>query len=395
MAAAAALAKDATSIPLTVAKMPPLSWPRSAPLPRARSWRAFAFAFLVTAASTAGAGTVDPPSQASNAAAPAPAPELASPVEPAADASIVGVARAETSQPPRPDVSLRGILFRVTTPAAAAARLAAAEAAVIAVSDAVQPPPAASYLFGTIHFGSDEELGLTQAALEAALSPTTTLVNETAMATDQDALLDRYRWLPSEEPLSTLISADSFAMARSLLPQVPAATLERMKPWMVLALLEARGEQVGEQTLDVRLQRMADARGLRVVHLETLEDQLRALDCVPTQAQALVLDERLKAPWIVREMSERALRHYRERDLGAWLADVDRMVGLGAHGKVIETRARRCLLEERNARWLPTLLPLLDGGGCYVAVGAIHLVGEHGLLAALARAGYHVQAEPL
>ncbi len=384
--------------------MPPLSWPRSASLPRARCGRAFALVVLIAAAPAAAAGAVDPPAQTSTQEVVAPVPEPPSqPGEAAADAATVDAARPEiaitalASQRPQPDASRRGILFRVVTPSAAAAMLAAAESAVIAGSDATQPlsAPAASYLFGTIHFGSDEELGLTQEALAEALSSATTLVNETGMAAGPDALLDRYRWLPSEQPLSTLISVDSFAMARSLLPQVPVATLERMKPWMVLALLEARGEQVGEQTLDVRLRRIADERGLRVVHLETLEDQLRALDCVPTQAQALVLDERLKAPWIVREMSERALRHYRERDLGAWLADVDRMVGLGAQGKAIEMRARRCLIEERNARWLPTLLPLLDDGGCYVAVGAIHLVGEHGLLAALARAGYRIEVEPL
>ncbi|MEZ0475502.1 TraB/GumN family protein [Luteimonas sp. B3_2_R+30] len=347
--------------------MLPSSWSRSVLLACACCLRALASVVPIAASPAVWAGTGDPPPHARQPEIMAPAPERS------------GV-----------DASPRGILFRVVAPAAE-------EMAVIAGSDVLQSSstPAPSYLFGTIHFGSDEELGLSQESLAAALSPATSLVNETDPVPVSDALLDRYRWLPPERPLSALISIDSFTMARSLLPQIPAPTLERMKPWMVLALLEARGEQVGEQTLDVRLQRLAEARGLRVVHLETPEDQLRALDCVPTEAQALVLDERLKAPWIVREMSERALKHYRERNLGAWLADVDRMVGLGAQGKAIEMRARRCLIEERNARWLPALLELLEGGGCYLAVGAIHLVGEHGLLVALARAGYRIEAQEL
>ncbi|NZA28602.1 TraB/GumN family protein [Luteimonas sp. SJ-92] len=394
MAAAATLAKDAVSLAFPVAMMPLLSWSRSALLVCACG--VGALAPVAPAAALPAVWTVGQPETVP------PVPQSA-PVVPAAEAAPA-TADPQTGETADPgtgiavpdqdrtgmDASPRGILFRVVAPVA--------EEATVAVGADVPhslSAPAPSYLFGTIHFGSDEELGVSQESLAASLSPATTLVNETDPMPLPGTLLDRYRWLPPEQPLSTLISADGFTMARSLLPEVPAPVLERMKPWMVLALLEARGERTGEHTLDLRLQRLAEARGLRVVHLETPEDQLRALDCVPVEAQALVLDERLKAPWIVREMSERALGHYRERNLGAWLADLDRMVGLGEQGKAIETRARRCLIEERNARWLPALLPLLDGGGCYLAVGALHLVGEHGLLAALVRAGYRVEAQEL
>ncbi|MGH8079427.1 MAG: TraB/GumN family protein [Lysobacter sp.] len=293
-------------------------------------------------------------------------------------------------QPQPPSSPSHGILFRIVPPQAPAPPADAS------APDAPPPPVRAnSYLFGTIHFGNDEELGLSPELLASALSSSSTLVNEIDLAAAGDGQLDRYRWLAPEQSLSALISADSFAMAQSLLPQVPPQTLQRMKPWMVLALLEARGEQAGAQTLDDRLQRLASERGMRIVHLETAEDQLRALDCIPSESQALVLDERLRAPWVMREMSERALVHYRGRDLDAWLADVDRMVGLDGETKDIEMRARQCLIEERNQHWLPELLALLDQGGCYIAVGAIHLPGQHGLLAALVNAGYRIEAEPL
>lgn len=286
-------------------------------------------------------------------------------------------------------VPSHGVLFRIVAPKTPAS---AADASATA---APPQPRANSYVFGTIHFGKDEELGLSSERLTSAMSSSSTLVNEIDLSLPGAGNLDRYRWLAPEQSLSALISADSFAMAQTLLPQIPPETLQRMKPWMVLALLEARGEQAGEQTLDDRLQRLASERGMRVVHLETAEDQLRALDCIASETQALVLDERLKAPQVMREMSERALTHYRGRDLGAWLTDVDRMAGLSTQGQDIEMRARRCLIEERNQRWLPELLALLDQGGCYIAVGAIHLPGENGLLAALVNAGYRIEAEPL
>ena len=184
-------------------------------------------------------------------------------------------------------------------------------------------------------------------------------------------------------------------MARSLLPSVRAQDLQRMKPWSVLALLEARGESGGEATMDARLQRAAVAAGKRVVHLESLEQQLQALDCVPASEHAQVLDERLRASWILRIESAQAMAWYRARNLEGWLADIDRMDGLSEPAKAIEQRARRCLLEERNARWIGQLQTLIQDGPCLVAVGAIHLVGVDGLISALRREGYRVEAEPL
>lgn len=306
-------------------------------------------------------------------------------VEPAAAAPAVAAPAPDLPASEPVPLPSQGVLFRVLPPATAPDTSA----------DPTQPPPAPSYLFGTIHFGSDAELGLDPAMLAAVLAPASTLVGEVDVDAVPDPALDPYRWLPDTQPLSSLIDADAWAMARHLLPDVAPATLRRMKPWVVLALVEARGEPLGEGSLDVRLQRLAQARGLPLVQLETLEDQLRALDCVPSDAQAQVLQERLKTPWVLREMSQRALAHYRGRDLGAWLADIDRMPGLGDAARAIEQQARRCLIEDRNARWMPALLALIATGGCTVAVGAIHLPGKDGLLAALARAGYRIEAQPL
>ena len=71
------------------------------------------------------------------------------------------------------------------------------------------------------------------------------------------------------------------------------------------------------------------------------------------------------------------------------------MEGLSEDAKAIEQRSRRCLLEDRNARWIGQLETLFQDGPCLVAVGAVHLVGPEGLLAALRRDGYKVEAMPL
>lgn len=327
------------------------------------------------------------------------------PVEQEAPAQAVGAVAADAGQPRgavllADGMRVRGVLFRVTPPAAVTlpAEAVSDPAATPAASPpavAAPAPPGASYLLGTIHFGTPAEQGIDYAELEKIADGTETFVNEADIDEAWKPEYDGYRWLPVEQPLSSMIGKERIATAHALLPSVRAQDLERMKPWSVLALLEARGESGGDATMDARLQRIAAARGKRMVHLETLEQQLQALDCVPAGEHARVLEQRLQTSWILRIESAEAMAHYRGRNLEAWLASIDRMEGLDEDARAIEQRSRRCLLEDRNARWIGQLETLFQEGPCLVAVGAVHLVGVDGLIAALRRDGYKVEALPL
>ena len=337
---------------------------------------------------------------------PAPATVDAAPVPSDDPASAPAVAPALPTAAPVADVPrLRGVLFRVTPPTPALLPAEIEQAAVTPAGDAAASvpatpapavsPPRPSYLLGTIHFGTPEEQGIDYAQIEQLMGETETFVNEANLDEAWKSEYDGYRWLPVETPLAGMIGKDAITQANALLPQVRVQDLQRMKPWSVLALLEARGESGGEATMDARLQRMASGAGKRLAHLETLEQQLQALDCVPASEHSMVLAERLRGSWILRIESAEAMAFYRGRNLDAWLASIDEMEGLGEQAKAIEQRSRRCLLEDRNARWLGPLETLFQDGPCLVAVGAVHLVGQDGLLTALRRDGYRIEALPL
>ncbi|HWS78438.1 MAG TPA: TraB/GumN family protein [Thermomonas sp.] len=322
----------------------------------------------------------------------------------AGDAAVASIAPV-----PSHAAGMRGVLFRITPPQPAAlpAEALQAQGAPVAATDdpasaatpvapaSTLPGPRASFLLATIHFGTPEEQGIDYTQLERTLAEVDTFVNEANLDEAWRPEYDGYRWLAPETPLSAMVGKDGFEKARALLPGVRPQDLDRMKPWSVLALLEARGESGGEATMDARLQRIAAAAGKRVLHLESLEEQLQALDCVPASEHVRVLDERLRASWILRIESAQAMAWYRARNIDAWLADIDRMEGLSEGARAIEQRSRRCLLEDRNARWIGQLETLFQEGPALVAVGAVHLVGTEGLLAALRRDGYLVEALPL
>ena len=56
--------------------------------------------------------------------------------------------------------------------------------------------------------------------------------------------------------------------------------------------------------------------------------------------------------------------------------------------ETIETK----LLTERNARWIISMKELLAKNSTFFAVGALHLVGDDGLIKQLKTAGYTVEA---
>lgn len=277
--------------------------------------------------------------------------------------------------------SQRGILFRVIAPAVPDGKRAGATSA--------------GYLFGTIHFGSAQEQGIDFGQLVPLLAPPVTFVNEADVDSRWQPAFDRYRWLPPGKSLKAWLGEKGLADAGELLPNIARRDLQRMRPWAVLALLEARGEHDDGAGLDARLQHVAAGAGLRIVHLESLEQQLKALDCVPPAEHATVLAQRLRKPWFLQMDSAEAMAAYRNRDLGAWFANIERMDGLDAAAREIEQRARVCLIEDRNARWFGTLEEVFRSGPAFVAVGALHLPGPDGLIARLRAAGFTVEPMPL
>jgi uncharacterized protein YbaP (TraB family) len=297
----------------------------------------------------------------------------------AASASVDDPSEADSAAPAWR--SWRGVLFRLTPPLDADA--------------AAESPAISSYLFASIHYGALDELDLDAEALRAVMATTRTLVDEADAGARFDAASDRHRFLALPETLPRLIGAKAFDDLLPLVPEVPVDRLKKLKPWVVLSVLESRGEIASPDNLDGQISRWADEAGLRRAHLETLAEQMSALDCVPAREQAQVLARRIEAPWVLKEQSLRVLGYYRNRDLPAWLDEIDAMTGLDAPAKLIESRAKDCLLDQRNRKWITQLDALLRAGSCFVAVGAMHLTGESGLLMQLVQRGYHLSVEPL
>jgi len=163
------------------------------------------------------------------------------------------------------------------------------------------------------------------------------------------------------------------------------------EPWFVnLSLLLGLAQSLGfssEQGLDRHLIDRAAAVGKPTGGLETLQDQLDALDATPIGEQVIGLEDFLDRPQEMPGTLAELHQAWREGDIER----LDALTRLDMLQSTPETY--RILNVERNERWVPALQSMLEGSGddVLVVVGALHLLGTDGVVEQLRSAGYAVE----
>jgi uncharacterized protein YbaP (TraB family) len=159
---------------------------------------------------------------------------------------------------------------------------------------------------------------------------------------------------------------------------------------LALSDCERRRAAQGEAPLDLRLAREAQARGIAVKGLETLEQQFRAMADVPEADQIAILRAGLAMHERIDDTLETTVQLYLTRQLGAiWPLQLALAEKVGVAAEAFDA-TENGLIVERNLRMRDTAAGALAEGGVMVAVGALHLPGRHGLVALLRQAGYAV-----
>ena len=170
---------------------------------------------------------------------------------------------------------------------------------------------------------------------------------------------------------------------------LPTELLDQFQPWVVgMQLLEMQYAQLGFQAdegVEQQLDHRAQADGKSVKGLETLAEQLGLLGGMSDEDQARFLD------MVVEEMQD--VGSDTQTVISAWReGNAPRLASLLSDEYKSFPRLYRMLVADRNQRWLPQIEQLLRQDQDYfVVVGALHLVGEGGLLDLVQRDGYKLE----
>lgn len=203
----------------------------------------------------------------------------------------------------------------------------------------------------------------------------------------------------SESELATL-------RARTESPAQPWQVTRIMRPWVVMAALsvprcETAKQGRGVPVLDQLLAQRAEAAGVPVVGLETVVEQATFMFDVPEPLMVQSLRDVLRMGTSMDDLFETTLALYATEETALLWALVREpalaeLIGLSAGEE--ETRLRlegyaafqARLLDERNRNMAERMQPHLEKGGAFVAVGALHLPGEQGLVDLLRARGWTV-----
>lgn len=168
------------------------------------------------------------------------------------------------------------------------------------------------------------------------------------------------------------------------------AAIRDFKPWAVVTLLSVPPAKTGE-FLDIHLYKQALAGGKEVVGLETIDEQLAVFEGLSEEDQVALLEQTLDVRDRLPSVFEQLLETYLRRDIGGLLRLSDRYLR-GGGDTLLAERFRSAALDVRNARMAERMVPLIEAGGCFIAVGALHLPGDGGVLARLQDAGFSLRA---
>jgi uncharacterized protein YbaP (TraB family) len=299
--------------------------------------------------------------------------------------------------------------LRTAEPAAHARIVAAAAATENAnaifwrVEKAGTPP---SHLFGTVHL-TDERVHRLSPAVKGALDSARKLVLELEDITP-DAMMQQVAKSPQLVSLmlytdgrrldQLLGGADYETVTQALFKAgVPPQAAGTFRPWLVTMMLsvsecEQNRMKTGLLSLDARLAKETEMRGLKALGLETVASQLQALSGVPERDQVEVLKSTVRYYHRVDDLVETMVQLYLRRELGAlWPLQLELAEKVGIGRKVFDSY-EQALLTKRNFGMLDAAQPHLAQGQAFIAVGALHLPGRYGLVSLLRGAGYTVTA---
>lgn len=264
----------------------------------------------------------------------------------------------------------------------------------------------ASWLLGTMHVTDPRVLAMPEAARTAFSAATTVVIESDEIADAKKAgaaILARpdLTMFTNGKSITDFLDEDGAEkLAEGLKNRgLSLAAVGRMKPWMIASFValpacEIARKAAGAAFLDQRLAKDALAEGKTLKGLETLVEQISALDSLPLEPQVQGLVQTLELGDALKDVIETMSQLYLSGDTGMIMP----MMRAAAPETDTDAKAyadfEQRIIIDRNHTMAKRAAPILADGNVFVAVGALHLSGPEGVVELLRKQGFTVTATP-
>lgn len=244
-----------------------------------------------------------------------------------------------------------------------------------------------SYLFGTIHMLPEDKYFFTE-NMKNALSSTEVLALEADMdiPLSEQMKMAMEMMMPSGKSWSDYMTAEEYLLVKAAFIDSLGIKEKKLDKYMKIKPIYVSGliltDLLGKVKMyEQELTSIAKKEKKTLIGLETIQEQMDIVSNISMEEQ---MDD-------LKKTTASMLRDYNEL-LDAYTTQNLNLLGELATKEDGFDRMEAKLLTERNDKWIVAMKDQLAKNSTFFAVGAMHLVGDNGLISQLKAAGYTVEA---
>jgi len=248
-----------------------------------------------------------------------------------------------------------------------------------------------SFIYGTMHVSHKDVVNLAR-PVEQAFVNAERFAMEVLLNFQAVSVITSRSFFNDGRTLKTIMLADDFQKLAQLMSSRFSMTEDmfmHMRPWMVFTMLMMPPDELGKDTsaLDMILYRRAALRKIPLLGLETAAEQLDVLEGQSLDDQLWMLNKTVEDYAQISGQFAELLTAYIDRDLAALVKLQQQSMDEETD---IDDRFMQQLIDMRNVRMVERMQDYLQKGKAFIAIGALHLPGEKGVLHLLEQQGYSV-----
>jgi len=244
-----------------------------------------------------------------------------------------------------------------------------------------------SYLYGTIHLLCQDDMALSD-ELKSRLASTEQLVLELDFD-DPSMMTDVQKYMMMEDQsLRDLFSDQEYEEISQFFKEkmgMPLEAMQKVKPFMLMSLMLPAALECAPASYETSLVQLAKKNEQEVIGLETVKEQMDAIDQFPQEEMADMVLDYIENFDDTKSDFRSMIAAYNQQDPDALLAEMnEQMEESGSE------RFNEIMLVKRNHTWIGRIEKIAGEKSSFFAVGAGHLGGPDGVITLLRKAGYTV-----
>ena len=203
--------------------------------------------------------------------------------------------------------------------------------------------------------------------------------------------------LPRGETLEQLIGAELYAKVEEALLKVglDKKTIIRLKPWAAMRSFAVRSDNDEDLILDYELLDRAAAQRKELYQVESIEEFLATFYAMPQDVQIRLLEFTVNEYGEMRNTINMMLDAYLQEDLLKMHQISTRFIPDEPENEYYRQTYLKHIVKDRNVVMEHYMRKPMREKNTFIAVGALHLYGDQGVLALIEKDGYQVTRVPL